>query len=670
NPFAGGLPFKQELKLRQGAIEINAGEQSSKITIRVWVDANNPVVRVEVEGKEKFDMQVNFETWRETGYTLKRTSLSDMYNFNNGDTSTPVEYAPYPTIVRPDVILRGETNRIIWYHHNVDDSGWPLIMKLQGLESFIDKMTDPLLGRTFGGAIQGEGLVSVTKSGEAFDGIPTRMLVPSDRQLRSSKQDKAHSFRVYILTKHPATVKEWREELNGTIDRIDKTPIEKAREAHQDWWDKFWNRSWIRATGNDDAEEVAKAYTLQRYLFACCGRGTSPVKFNGSLFSLESEDDPDYRTWGPAYWTYDTAILYWHMMATGDFDLMQPYFGMYLDALPLLKAETEIYYNHGGAHFWEQMYFWGGSPMDHYGWDRTGLHVSQQECKYTALMWHGGIEFVAMMQDYFAYTQDEVFLRDKLLPMAEEIITFYDLHYKRDDNGKLYIWPAQAGEAWWDCTNPMPEVAGLRFVLGKLSKLPREYTSSAQRRKWGRLLSEVPELPTRELEDGRTVLAPAEKFAELHNMDCTEMYVIFPYRLYGVGKPGLELVRLTFENPIEEQKEASYFGQRRGTFLPYLGLAEQTRQWILPYARQRNTENRVRGIGWQQRMLVLQSMLMQCEDEKIILFPAWPEDWDVDFKLHAPYNTTIEGIYRNGKLEHLKVTPESRTKDVVKMQPQ
>ncbi|MFC1738758.1 DUF5703 domain-containing protein [Planctomycetota bacterium] len=81
NPFAGGLPFKQELKLRQGEIEINAGEKSSKVTIRVWVDAHNPVVRVEVEGKEKFEMQVNFETWRETGYKLKSTTVSDMLNF-------------------------------------------------------------------------------------------------------------------------------------------------------------------------------------------------------------------------------------------------------------------------------------------------------------------------------------------------------------------------------------------------------------------------------------------------------------------------------------------------------------------------------------------------------------------------------------------------------------
>jgi hypothetical protein len=44
--------------------------------------------------------------------------------------------------------------------------------------------------------------------------------------------------------------------------------------------------------------------------------------------------------------------------------------------------------------------------------------------------------------------------------------------------------------------------------------------------------------------------------------------------------------------------------------------------------------------------------------------PAWPKDWDCDFKLHAPYQTVIEGKVVGGKIKELKVTPESRRKDV------
>ncbi|MDX2443741.1 MAG: hypothetical protein QNK30_08060, partial [Bacteroidales bacterium] len=64
-------------------------------------------------------------------------------------------------------------------------------------------------------------------------------------------------------------------------------------------------------------------------------------------------------------------------------------------------------------------------------------------------------------------------------------------------------------------------------------------------------------------------------------------------------------------------------------------------------------------------MIGLQEMLLQTIGDQILLFPSWPKDWDVDFKLHAPYNTTVEGKLENGELIQLKVIPESRRKDIV-----
>ncbi len=62
-----------------------------------------------------------------------------------------------------------------------------------------------------------------------------------------------------------------------------------------------------------------------------------------------------------------------------------------------------------------------------------------------------------------------------------------------------------------------------------------------------------------------------------------------------------------------------------------------------------------------------QSMLMQTEGSKIYLFPAWPKEWNVSFKLHAPSNTTVEAELRDGKVTSIKVTPQSRAADVVNM---
>jgi len=64
-------------------------------------------------------------------------------------------------------------------------------------------------------------------------------------------------------------------------------------------------------------------------------------------------------------------------------------------------------------------------------------------------------------------------------------------------------------------------------------------------------------------------------------------------------------------------------------------------------------------------MIGLQEMLLQTTDEgKILLFPAWPREWNVHFKLHAPKNTTVEAELKDGKVINLIVFPENRKKDI------
>jgi hypothetical protein len=68
-------------------------------------------------------------------------------------------------------------------------------------------------------------------------------------------------------------------------------------------------------------------------------------------------------------------------------------------------------------------------------------------------------------------------------------------------------------------------------------------------------------------------------------------------------------------------------------------------------------------------MVGLQDMLLQTDGKRILLLPAWPPDWDVDFKLHAPEHTTVEGKVRGGKLVNLLVTPVLRRADVEVLAP-
>jgi alpha-L-fucosidase 2 len=57
-------------------------------------------------------------------------------------------------------------------------------------------------------------------------------------------------------------------------------------------------------------------------------------------------------------------------------------------------------------------------------------------------------------------------------------------------------------------------------------------------------------------------------------------------------------------------------------------------------------------------------MLMQTDGRKILLLPAWPKEWEVDFKLHAPYRTVVSGHVKQGKFTKLSVEPAARRKDI------
>lgn len=48
-------------------------------------------------------------------------------------------------------------------------------------------------------------------------------------------------------------------------------------------------------------------------------------------------------------------------------------------------------------------------------------------------------------------------------------------------------------------------------------------------------------------------------------------------------------------------------------------------------------------------MIGVQEMLMQTVGDKIYLLPAWPKEWNVSFKLHAPGNTVVECVWKTGK---------------------
>ncbi|HWP40489.1 MAG TPA: hypothetical protein VNL70_06140, partial [Tepidisphaeraceae bacterium] len=180
--------------------------------------------------------------------------------------------------------------------------------------------------------------------------------------------------------------------------------------------------------------------------------------------------------------------------------------------------------------------------------------------------------------------------------------------------------------------------------------------------------------------DGRRVVLPAERFDRKKNTENPELYCVFPYRLFGLGKPDLQLARDTFAARLHQSHNC---WSQDDIQMALLGLTDQARQWISQRASPAaHSDSRFPGFwnafhDWVPDMdhggvlqLALQLMLMQCEGRQILLLPAWPRQWDADFKLHAPRRTIVAGRVRDGKLLELRVTPSDRAKDVAIHAPQ
>ena len=665
NPFAVGQAFRQELDLSNSEIRITAGSGTDALNIRIWADANHPAVHVESQSATAFGQSVQLEPLRTTNRDLTGMEAHGVDGLTA--TAAPMQY---PDVVADTGTMPGLEQQLVWYHRN-GVSVYPATLQVQNLNP-AQCPPDPLLGRTFGCAVAATGLVR-----------------QSSLLLATSAPVSASHVIVTPLTLQVTDANDWLTALSAQSAQLQQLDLETARTTHQAWWQAFWQRSWVRLSGGTgtDTANISLGWHLNRYLTACMARGNMPVKFNGGIFNVDGIDAygnaaagsiVDARQWGTAFWFQNERQIYWPMLEAGDYEQLLPFFKMYRDALAMATYRTQAYYQHDGAFFPETMYFWGAYLNRGdlgYGWDRTGKADGLTDNQYIRRYWQGGIELTAMMLEYYRHTGDSQFVTDTLLPLAENIMTFYDQHYPRDAQGKIHMDPAQMLETFWNVVNPTPEIAGLRCCLNGLLELPTGLTTITQRSQWTSVLGELPPLPTGTT-GGVTVIASADLVRDgSHNIENGNLYALWPYKQIGVTPGNLKLARDSYNNRwhqgspygcwITDPLFAAHAGLSQGAsdHLASRFVLSGPLRFPVFYAGNFDWVPDCDNGGVCQN--TIQSMLMQCDGIKIVLLPAWPANWNADFKLCAPYQTTVEGTVTNGLLSNLKVTPASRLADVV-----
>jgi hypothetical protein len=691
NPFGPEAKFKQELKLHEGYIEITSGKPGDgSATVKVWVEVFRPVIHVDIESDTPTALEAAYEGWR----TDKRELIDDGKNSRFGCFG--LDAYPGKVYTYPDVYEHTD-NSVVWYHRNQNDKLiFDLAVKTQELEAVKDRMWNPLKDLTFGGQMSGKNMV--------FAGTSQGKYVLTDYQgwkLRSAKQAKKHRLKVFLHTAHADSANDWKQGLKKLAE-AKKPGTREAFKKNLAWWEQFWNRSHIvlkptKPDESDKAWQIGRNYQLFRYMLGCNAYGEYPSKFNGGLFTYDPslvkerrQHTPDWRAWGGGSFTaQNQRLLYWPMLKSGDFDMMPSQFEFYRRPLENATLRVKTYWGHDGCCFAEQLANYGLPTPSHYGWSdpnnrryrppdtERGVQVNR------AVNYHyeAQLEFSFMILNYFQFTGNDI---SAYMPFIERSVGFFDEHYQYrcrqrtgkplDENGHLVIYPSTSCESYKGAKNPSDLIAGLKANLTALLNLPEKYASAEKKEYWRGMLKRIPPFSIKQV-DGRRIIQPAESWHHYQNCEIPQFYPIFPFGLYGVGKPDLQMFIDTWRyGDWTDAARGHISWHQNGIFFARMGLTKDAAEYNI-----KKLENCGRrfpvfwgpGHDWVpdhnwggSGMIGLQEMLMQTDGKKIYLFPAWPKIWDVDFKLHAPHQTVVEGSFRYGKINELKVTPKERRRDL------
>jgi hypothetical protein len=664
NPFAG-KSFRQELKLKDGYVELAGGDGKLNADIKIWVEVFRPLVHIEVHANTKVITEASYESWR----------YEDRITKGKENNQNSYKWAPQGTVLTAkDQVAFSGGHKIEFSHQNKAETVFDVAVEQQGLGAYKAELYNPLKNLQFGGSMQGKNLAPAgTYTGKylstAFKGWTLKSKKPADNE------------HIIIQLYN-----------SGNTRQVTKNNYTAAFNENKKWWNNFWDRSFIYIHSSDAAvNQVSRNYQLFRYMLGCNAYGTWPTKFNGGLFSVDPEltdstmkFTPDFRNWGGGTHTaQNQRLVYWPMLKSGDFEMMKPQFDFYKRLLNNAELRTAAAWKHKGASFTEQIENFGLPNPAEYGWKRpAGYNQGMEYNAWLEYEWDTVLEFCMMMLETDRYHGEDI---QTYLPLIESCLTFFKEHYSYlarqrgakalDAEGHLVLYPGSAAETYKMTYNSSSTIAALKTVLQRLLEL--KSTSPAQQKNWQELLQVIPPISYRSF-GGKPTISPAKIWERINNVESPQLYPVFPWGIYGLLKPGLDTARNTYLHDTDVLKFRSHIGWKQDNiFAARLGFTEDAARLTtlkLKDAARRFPAFWGPGYDWTpdhnwggSGMIGLQEMLMQCDEQKILLFPAWPKDWDVHFKLHAPYQTTVEGILQKGKLTQLKVIPEHRRADIINM---
>ena len=715
DPFRGGDgSFTQTLRLSDGAVYIKGGDAE----VRLWADVYTSAVYMEITSKTKTDATLNYESWRYKDRPVTKAECQQCsYKW-----VLPKDCTTFADSIRADGATldfwhKNRQETVFDYavsQQKLDDVKAQLDDILGGLR-FGGRMTAP--GFTFAGTEDGvyastdyrawrfeaKGLRKSTVTFVLYTGDN----VPEAPAAKASRKRSAEWWHGYWQRSHIQTAPS--NSPRGGAFEVTKNNNEQASGANLS----------SPIGGNDGAvrnnkqtgeanlssptggvEGAVRNYELFRYMLGCNAYGQWPTRFNGGLFTFDpvyvdpkTPFTPDYRKWGGGTMTaQNQRLVYWPMLKSGDTDMMVSSFDTYLRLLHNANLRVKHYWGHGGAFFSEHLESFGLPNPAEYGKHKPGDDPGMERNAWLEYQWDTVLEFCSMILQAHFYAGMDI---TKYEPLIIQSLQFFDEHYQMlarqrgvkplDGDGKLVLYPSSACETYKMAYNPSSVVAALKVVTeqferykngsplnsssGGASEATQQNNGTTGKASQssptggveGAFASRIPDIPLRTI-GGDTCIAPAIVWARIQNVETPQLYPVFPWRVYGLGRDGLDIARNTYLKDPHALEMRTHIGWKQDNiWAACLGLTDEAVR--LNTAKLADGPYRFPafwdpGYDWAPdcnrgggAMIGLQEMLLQeTPDGELLLFPAWPKDVDACFRLHATGGRIVEAEIKDGKV--------------------
>lgn len=629
-PFSG-TDFEQRLCLDDGAIYI----KGKGISIRLWADVYQPKVFVEMNATHKADATLSYESWRYKDRPVTKAECQQgSYKWN----------IPADCTTFADSIKAAKSSIDFW-HTNRSYTVFDYTVSREGLDAIKDELYNPIGGKTFGG--------SITMPGFRFTGTSTGTYASTDY--------KAWHYSATGIRQATVSIDLYTGETASTALSAKKSKAQSTK-----WWHRFWQRSFITAEG--EGATMARNYELFRYMLGCNAYGEYPTKFNGSLFTFDPvfadpkcPFTPDFRKWGGGTMTaQNQRLVYWPMLKSGDTDMMKAQFDTYLRMLPNATRRTKFYWNHDGASFSEQIENCGLPNPTEYGKHKPGDDPGMDRNAWLEYQWDTALEFCSMIMQAHKYSGMDI---AEYEPLIRQTLIFFDEHYQYiakklgvkplNADGKLMLYPSSGCETYKMAYNPSSVIAALKTVAEQWIEYKGDSLNN--------FLSRIPPIPLRTIE-GDTCIAPAIVWARIQNIETPQLYPVFPWRVYGMGRDNLHIARNTYlKDPHAVEMHSTKGWKQDNIWAACLGLTDEA----FKLNREKLADGPYRfpafwdpGYDWAPdcnkggaSMIGLQEMLLQEKpDGGLLLFPAWPKNINAKFRLKATGGRTVEAEIKKGTI--------------------